>query len=117
MEQEEFGLGTGWKIFFGIFGVLALPIFGLGLLMFYLLVKGRVQVDAEGVTVAWLGTKRFAWDEVGSFNPAPAAGLLGAMMNPHHITHAVTGKRATLPLGTFENSARIKQIIAERARG
>lgn len=39
------------------------------------------------------------------------------MMNPHYVTHAVTGKRATLPLGTFENSARIKQIIAERSRG
>ena len=38
-------------------------------------------------------------------------------MNPHYVTHAVTGKRATLPLGTFENSARIKQIIAERSRG
>lgn len=117
MEQEEFPISTGWKIFFGILGVVALPIFGLGLLVFYLLIKGRVLIDAEGITVVWLGTKRFAWDEVGSVNPAPASGMIGAAMNPHYITHAVTGKKATLPLGTFTNSGRIMQLIQERSRG
>lgn len=106
---NEYALKSGFKVFFIILGVIALPIFFMGVPVLWIAFKAYAKTDEHGLEYSWLGTKRIAWSEIAEVNRAPAAGIVGILMNPHSVT-TTAGKRLNFPAGTFVGG---DQVIAE----
>jgi hypothetical protein len=110
--MQTYGLSGGWKAFFWIFGILATPIFLLGVPVIILALKARVEIDDEAFSFWWLGKKTIPWADMVDVSKAPPANALGAGMQPIFITRA-DGKKFTFPSGTFENRDAIRQRLAQ----
>lgn len=111
--MQDYQLGAGWKTFFWIIGVIALPIFLLGVPVIMIALKANVTIDDDKLGYWWLGQKEIPWAGM-SVARAPAAGVLGAMMSPLRVTNA-EGKGFNLPVGTFNGTEQIIAVLKERS--
>ena len=105
---QEHSLNTGFKIFFILIGIIALPIFLIGIPVLMIAFRGYAKTDEKGFEYRWLTVKRVEWENLAEVRKAPAAGLLGAMMAPHTFER-LDGKPFNFPSGTFSGG---KDIIA-----
>ncbi len=106
---QEYALKTGFKVFCIIFGVLAMPIFFLGVPMLMIAFRSYAKTDEEGLEYRWLTTKRIRWSQLAQVSRAPSVGIIGAIMAPHFLA-TTDGKRASLPIGTFTNGDELLRI-------
>lgn len=97
---QDYALKSGFRVFFIIIGVIALPIFLLGVPVLWIAFKAYAKTDAGGIEYRWLSTKRIPWEELCEVSRAPAAGVLGAMLAPYTLG-TVAGKRHNFPSGAF----------------
>jgi len=97
---KEYALKSGFKVFFIILGIIAMPIFLLGVPVLMIAFRSYAKSDEEGMEYCWLTTKRISWEELADVKRAHAAGVLGAMMAPHSFA-TVDGKLSNFPSGTF----------------
>lgn len=74
-------LGSGWKTFYWILGIIALPIFFIGVPVIMIVLKAYVKMDDEKLEYWWLGTKSIPWEGM-TVAPASTSSGLGAMMRP-----------------------------------
>lgn len=105
-------LKSGWKLFFWILGLVALPIVFLGVPILMLAVKAELRVSEKGLQWWWLGTRTAPWG--GTFvQKVQGANTMARMMGPFQLL--VDGKKLALPLWTFEGSEEVAQLLREHA--
>ena len=101
--NETYALKGGFKTFFWIIGIIAVPIFLLGIPVIMIAMKAYAKVDENGLEYWWLTTKNLPWSELQAVHRAPASGVLGVMLNPQTLTRT-NGKKMNIPVGAFEGS-------------
>lgn len=106
---REYALKTGFKVFYIIIGIVAMPIFFLGVPVLMIAFRSYAKTDEDGIEYRGITTKRIQWSELTEVSSAPASGLLGALMAPHFLA-TTDGKRSTLPVGTFRNGDELLRI-------
>ncbi|MGB1013127.1 MAG: hypothetical protein ACPG4T_03250 [Nannocystaceae bacterium] len=111
--ENSYGLKTGFKIFFWIFGILTLPLFLIGLFFVWMIFKAYAKVSDEGLEYWWVTTKRLRWDEIGGLHWARPNGLLGSAMRPLQISRT-EGKPVILPIGTFVGEQALIKTLQAR---
>lgn len=110
---KEYGINTGFKIFLILFGIIALPLFLIGILFFLLAFKAYVKMDEEKLEFWWLGKKTIPWTEITNISRNSNGSLLVAMMHSLRIEKS-NGKAANLPAGCFVNKKEILDKISEK---
>lgn len=105
---NEYRLKTGFKIFFVLLGIIALPIFFAGVPVLLIAFRGYAKTDDKGFEYRWLTVKRVEWADIVQVSRAPAAGLLGALMAPHTVER-LDAKPFNFPAGTFAGGDEIVQ--------
>ena len=111
---REYPLRTGFKVFYIILGIVALPIFFLGVPVLIIAFRSYAKTDEEGLEYRTLTTKRIPWSQLQAVSRAPANGILGTLMAPHFLA-TTDGKRRTLPIGTYSDSDELLRIAKSHA--
>ena len=106
---REYALKTGFKVFYIIIGIIAMPIFFLGVPVLMIAFCSYAKTDEDGIEYRGLTTKRIQWSQLAEVSRAPASGLLGALMAPHFLA-TTDGKKATLPIGTYNDGDELLRI-------
>ena len=110
---QEYGINSGFKVFFIILGIVGLPLFLMGIPILFLAFKAYVKIDEDKLEFWWLGTKTIPWSEIKSINRINSGGLLVAVMHSLRI-EKTNGKFANLPVGCFVNKQKILSKINEK---
>ena len=110
---QEYGINSGFKVFFILLGIVAIPIFLMGIPILMLAFKAYVKIDEEKLEFWWLGTKTVPWSDVKSIIRNSNGGLLVSLMHSLRI-EKTDGKVANLPAGCFVNKSDILKKIEEK---
>ena len=106
---REYPLRTGFKVFYIILGIVALPLFFLGVPVLIIAFRSYAKIDEEGLEYRTITTKRIPWNQLAEVSRARSKGILGALMAPHSLV-TTDGKRSILPVGTFSGGDEILRI-------
>jgi hypothetical protein len=112
---HEYRLKTGFKIFFVVLGIIALPIFLAGVPVLLIAFRAYAKTDEKGFEYRWLTVKRVEWADIAEVRRAPAAGLLGALMAPHTVER-LDGKPFNFPSGTFTGGGDIVELAKSHVK-
>ncbi len=104
---KTYNLPSGSKLFIRIVGIIALPILGIGLLMFWLAAKAEVKITDEAFEYWWLAQYRVPWEGATVARVRPKSNAV------YKLTSAA-GKEILFKPGIFENSDEIRGILEAR---
>lgn len=128
MPAKTYRLNKRWRTIFivlGVIGCVLIVLIPLGIMMFVLVKKARIEVSDEQVLIWWLGTRRIKWSEFeeirqGRLNVVRGSAvgrLLGAAFVSEPITYKLKGEKrggARIAIHWHESSKEILQEFQTR---
>ena len=110
---KEYRINFGFKLFFILLGLIALPIFLMGILVLMIAFKAYVKIDEEQIIFWWLGTKNILWAEVKNISRNDNGNLLVSIMHSLRI-ETTDGKIVNFPAGCFVHKTEILVKMEEK---